>query len=119
MTHGTKSRSISSLSTSTAYVRDLQDGDGNSTTANATSPTVAPIIPIQPPTLAPVLPAPIIEPYTLRINAGSTEDYIDADGVIWKSDTAFTNTGDIYSVCPLEIINTTLDSLYCKERYFQ
>ena len=111
-------RSISSLSASTAFVRDLQDGDGTSNTTNAKSPTVAPIVPIQPPSLAPVLPAPIIEPYTLRITAGSADDYIDVDGVIWKSDAAFTATGDIYSVCPLEIINTTLDSLYCKERFF-
>ena len=62
--------------------------------------------------------ANITTPYTLRITAGSAEDYIDTDGVIWKSDSAFTTTGDIYSVCPLEINNTTLDSLYCKERFF-
>jgi Malectin domain len=88
-------RKLRSRSSSTTNVRGLQDIIG----------------PLQP-------PAPTVEPYTLLINSGSTADYVDADGTIWKSDTAFTNTGDIYSVCPLEIVNTTLDSLYCKERYF-
>ena len=61
--------------------------------------------------------APIV-PFAVRINAGSTEDFVDADGMVWKSDTAYTNTGDMYGKCPLDIFNTTLDGLYCKERYF-
>jgi uncharacterized protein YuzE len=98
-------RSITSPSTTKSSTRHLQDNDGNTATPTiAISPTAAPLVPIQ--------------PFMVRISSGSTEDYIDADGVIWNSDTTYTNTGDIYSLCPLEIINTTLDALYCKERYF-
>ena len=101
------------LSTSTRRLQSEINGIDNTVMKEEIAP---PILLAPLPVAAPVLK--VAEPYTLRINAGSTEDYIDTDGFTWKSDAAFTNTGDIYSVCPLEIVNTTLDTLYCKERYF-
>jgi Malectin domain len=59
-----------------------------------------------------------ILPYTIRYSAGATEDWIDDNGLTWKSDSTIMSNGAIYSQCPLEIANTTMDNLYCKERYF-
>ena len=57
-------------------------------------------------------------PYTIRISTGATESWIDENGLVWESDNAFINQGSIHSICPLQISNTTMDTLYCKERYF-
>ena len=133
----TISQRLRSISLTSVVMSDtqwnLQEVLNNTTSTNTSTPTMAPVttapVTIEPVTVAPVtmarfvppLPAPTattIAPFTLHINSGSTEDYIDANGKIWKSDTIFTNTGGMYNVCPLKIFNMTLDSLYCKERYF-
>ena len=57
-------------------------------------------------------------PHTIRISAGATESWIDQNGLRWESDNLLINQGSVHSICPLEITNTTLDALYCKERYF-
>ena len=79
--------------------------------------------PVTVPASAPVRPpirVPSISPtgFVLRINSGQDKDYVDPNGVIWQADDYFGNNGAIYGLCPLAIAGTTLDELYCKERYF-
>jgi Malectin domain/IPT/TIG domain len=74
-----------------------------------------------PPVKAPVRPpvsAPIFDPFTLRINVGSNQNYSDPNGNNWVADTYFGNKGKMFSGCPLAIAGTVMDEIYCKERFF-
>ena len=72
------------------------------------------IIPGAAPVSAPVVAAPI----AIRINAGSDKAWTDtATGNIWAADAYFIG-GGAFSNCPISIDGTTLDTLFCSERYF-
>ena len=57
---------------------------------------------------------------TIRINCGSTVAYLDnSTKITWSKDRYFVN-GSTYKnpICPTNITNSGLDSLFCTERYF-
>jgi hypothetical protein len=66
--------------------------------------------------------APVIQPalpFSTRISAGASEDWIDNDGIEWGKDKYYyNNKGGVHWVCPQPINGTELDGLYCKDRYF-
>jgi len=66
---------------------------------------------------------------SIRINAGSAENYIDPKGNVWLGDANLEETGSVfrlfgddltYDKCPLEIADSssTGAGLFCTERYF-
>jgi Malectin domain len=61
---------------------------------------------------------PTVQPFSTRISAGATENWVDNNDVTWESDKYFNNNGAVLWLCPLQINGTDLDNLYCKERYF-
>jgi DNA-binding protein len=72
------------------------------------APAVKPTVPVQPtPTLS-----------TVRINCGGSAPYVDPlTNNTWSADINFQN-GSRYNVCPAEIFNTTIDTVFCSERWF-
>jgi Malectin domain len=68
--------------------------------------------------VAPPTEAPTVQPFSTRISAGATENWVDDNDVTWESDKYFNNKGAVHWLCPLQINGTELDNLYCKERYF-
>jgi Malectin domain len=81
-----------------------------------------PITILPPPTSAQpsVLPSssPVFAPTnaTIRINCGSTSDWIDPLGNVWKADSFFSPGAKINNNCPKSIGNTELDTLFCTDR---
>jgi Malectin domain/IPT/TIG domain len=75
-------------------------------------PTLKPVIK---PTM-PSLPTPKLS--TVRINCGSSVPFIDPlTNNTWSADINFQN-GSRYNICPAEISNTAIDTVYCSERWF-
>jgi Malectin domain/IPT/TIG domain len=81
--------------------------------ASTKTPTKAPAkVPTNAPTSSP------IPSFALRVNCGSSNNYVDPNGFTWIADSYFGSKGGIYSGCPLAVSGTDMDELYCKERYF-
>jgi Malectin domain len=86
-------------------------------------PTPAPsrrptLRPTRSPTFAPTA-SPVLELSTIRINCGSSNTYVDpVSKNVWSNDTFF-NNGHTYAVSSnVEILNTTIDTIFHTERYF-
>jgi Malectin domain/IPT/TIG domain len=75
------------------------------------------------PAIAPVTQPTVSSPTssslsTVRINCGSLVPYVDPlTGNTWSADVNF-QSGGRFSNCPSEILNTTLDSVFCTERFW-
>ena len=82
-----------------------------------TSPPTVPVAPVAPPpTAAPFAPPAVL--YAVRYNIGSTADWTDPFGQLWKKDilTLGSKTSVFCGNDP--IMGTTLDTLYCSNRWF-
>jgi hypothetical protein len=81
-------------------------------------------LPTLPPVLATMAPipstlAPVPEPVSssIRINTGGGQ-YTDPSGNVWMADSYFGNKGNGYGSCGSDILGTTLDELYCYNRWY-
>jgi Malectin domain len=100
---------LSSIDRATISAIEIEDGRAQTP---AKRPTPKPVL--QPPTPSP--PTPPLS--TVRINCGGTSTYIDPlTNNVWAADVNFQN-GSRYTVCPAEIFNTSIDTVFCSERWF-
>lgn len=79
-------------------------------------PTQAPIDATPAPTSSLSLPPDTSAGFVLRVNSGSSESTVDSDGNIWEAD-AYFQGGSTFSACPIDIMDTSHDFLYCSERW--
>lgn len=89
-------------------------------TDSVMTPPVAP--PIMPPVIAPVA-MPVAMPTStsmlpIRINVGGAN--VNIEGILWGTDTKYMPPGlkQVFKNCTGTIEGTTLDALFCTERYF-
>ena len=82
-------------------------------TAPATPPATA--VPAAPPAPAAVAP-PAVGPAPVRIKAGPSDSFKDADGNVWLPEQGFVD-GDTTERPDVQITNTTTPAIYRSERY--
>jgi hypothetical protein len=88
------------------------------TTAASTAAMPTAAAPAAPVAAAPVVPAkPMAAGLAVRINAGATAPYTDADGNVWLPDQGFVDGDTVDRGNDLQIANTQDQAIYRTERY--
>jgi hypothetical protein len=80
-------------------------------------PTPSVVLPTLPPVPATLAPVPTPSSTAIRINTGGGQ-YTDPSGNVWMADAYFGNKGNGYGSCGSDILGTTLDGLYCYNRWY-